>query len=141
MKAKYESSPSHLKGNIQGKSEKDLYELYRFCNKLNTSVIGGFSKLLKHFIKIYQPKEIITYSDNRYFDGETYLKNGFEFVGLTEPNYFYIIKHKRENRFKYRKDILVKEGFDSTKTERQIMSERGINRIYDCGNKKWVLKI
>ena len=24
MKAKYESSPSHLKGNIQGKSEKDL---------------------------------------------------------------------------------------------------------------------
>jgi hypothetical protein len=37
--------------------------------------------------------------------------------------------------------VLVKEGFDKNKTEREIMEERGFNRIYDCGNKKYILKI
>ena len=27
------------------------------------------------------------------------------------------------------------------KTENEIMKERGFNRIYDCGNKKYILKI
>ena len=48
--------------------------------------------------------------------------------------YFYIINKKREHRYKFRKDILISEGFDSNKTEQEIMSERGYNRIYDCGN-------
>jgi hypothetical protein len=67
-----------------------------------------------------------------------YEKLGFKFVSNTEPNYFYVKKLNREHRFKYRKDILVKEGYDSNKTEHQIMLERKIYRIYDCGNKKWV---
>jgi len=29
---------------------------------------------------------------------------------------------------------LVKDGFDSSKTEFQIMEDRGIPRIYDVGN-------
>jgi hypothetical protein len=35
---------------------------------------------------------------------------------------------------------LVKLGYDSSKSERQIMLDRGIYRIYDCGNKKYVFK-
>jgi hypothetical protein len=45
-------------------------------------------------------------------------------------NIYYIIKHKREYSFKYRKDVLVKQGFNKNKSEREIMKERGINRIY-----------
>ena len=41
----------------------------------------------------------------------------------------------------YPKDVLVKEGFDSTKTEKDIMKERGNNRLWDCGNKKWVINL
>ena len=58
---------------------------------------------------------------------------GFEFSHYSEPNYYYIIGNNRKNRFKYRKSELVKEGYDSTKTEQEIMHERGIHRIYDCG--------
>jgi hypothetical protein len=61
------------------------------------------------------------------------MKLGFKHTHNSRPNYFYIIGHKRENRFKYRKDVLVKQGFDKNKSERQIMQERGIHRIYDCG--------
>ena len=115
------------------------WEMLRFCNKLNTSVVGGASKLYKFFVKNYKPKKITSYSDNRYFNGGVYEKLGFTYIKHTKPNYFYVIKTERKNRFNYRKDVLVKEGYDKNKTEKQIMEERGYNRIYDCGNKKWVM--
>lgn len=122
-------------------SKVGSYEMLRFCNKLNYNIIGGASKLFKHFIKNNKPKQVISYSDMRYFDGSLYGNLGFEFVGETKPNYFYVINHNRENRFKYRKDVLVKEGFDVNKTERDIMLERGFNRIWDCGTKKWIINL
>ena len=57
----------------------------------------------------------------------------------SKPSYFYVNNDKREYRFKYRKNILVKEGFDANKTEHEIMLERKLYRIYDCGNKKYLL--
>jgi hypothetical protein len=113
------------------------WELIRFCNKLNTNVIGGASKLLNHFIKNYQPKEIISYADRRWSQGKLYLKLNFNFLKSSSPNYFYIIGNKRENRFKYRKDVLIKEGYDKNMTEEEIMLLRGINKIYDCGKLKF----
>jgi hypothetical protein len=35
----------------------------------------------------------------------------------------------------------VKEGYDKDKTEKQIMFDRKIYRIYDCGNIRWELTI
>lgn len=110
------------------------WELLRFCNKKNHTVIGSASKLLKHFIKINHPKNIISYADIRWSNGDIYEKLGFNKIRISNPNYFYIVNKKRENRFKYRKDVLVKEGYDINLTELEIMEKKGINRIYDCGN-------
>ena len=131
----------NLRKSMGNKSNENMYELLRFCNKLNTNVIGGADKLLKYFIKTYQPKEITSYADRRWSQGYLYEKLGFEYIHNSKPNYFYINKGEREYRFKYRKDVLVKEGFDKNKTEREIMKERGFNRIYDCGNKKYILRM
>ena len=127
-----------LRKSLGSKNEIDCYEMLRFCNKININVIGGASKLFNFFIKTYNPIEIISYSDRRYFNGDLYQKLGFKFISNTQPNYFYVKNSKREHRFKYRKDVLVKEGYNPNKTEHQIMLERKIYRIYDCGNKKWV---
>lgn len=116
----------------------DGYEMFRFCNKLNTSVVGGASKLFNFFVKKYEPKKITSYSDNRYFNGDLYNKLGFTYEHDSKPSYWYVVGDTRFHRFKYRKDVLVRDGYDSNKTEHQIMLERGIYRIYDCGNKKWV---
>ena len=115
------------------------YEMLRFCNKLNTTVIGGASKLLKYFVKTYHPKSILTFADRRYSNGELYKKLGFEFIENTRPNYWYFKTHEliRHYRFNFRKNVLVKEGYDSNKTESEIMRERGYLRIYDCGNMKF----
>ena len=49
-----------LRKSMGSKSKEGSYELLRFCNKLDTTVIGGANKLLKHFIKIFHPTEIIS---------------------------------------------------------------------------------
>lgn len=124
---------SNLRVNLGKKASDKEFELIRFCNKANMTVVGGASKLLKHFINDVKPKVIISYADKRWSDGYLYDTLGFEHTHDSKPNYFYVIGKHRENRFKYRKSELVKQGFDATKSEKEIMEERGIPRIYDCG--------
>ena len=130
-----------LRKSMGSNHKEGVYELLRFCNKLNSSVIGGADKLLKHFIKTHNPKEIISYADRRWSQGDLYEKLGFSKSNISKPNYFYINNTKRENRFTYRKDVLVKQGYSNDKTEHEIMLERGIYRVYDCGNLKYIKKI
>jgi hypothetical protein len=125
------------RGRIIMGGKKSEWELNRFCNVLNTNVIGASSKLLNYFFKTYDSNKIISYSDIRYFDGKMYEKIGFKKISQSKPNYWYVRNDIRFHRFNYRKSILVKEGFDKNKTEKQIMNDRGIYRIYDCGNIRW----
>ena len=119
------------------------YELNRFCNKINHSIIGGVSKLLKYFIRNYNPKQIISYADRRYSNGNLYKTLGFERVHDTKPNYQYFKNNElaRYHRFNFRKDKLIKDGYDRNKTEHEIMIERGYYRIYDCGNIKYIMNL
>jgi hypothetical protein len=114
-------------------SEDDEYELLRFCNKLYTTVVGGASKLFKHFVNAYSPTLITSYCDRRWSIGNMYETLGFTLSHKSQPNYYYIQGNNRKNRFKFRKSELIKEGFDPNKSESDIMKERGIHRIYDCG--------
>jgi len=125
---------------MNSSSKEGEYELLRFCNKLNTTVIGGASKLYNYFIKNYNPKEVISYADKRYSNGNLYKNLGMKLIGESKPNYFYIKNSGdvfRYHRFGFRKDILIKKGYDSLKTEHQIMIEREYYRIYDCGCLKY----
>ena len=121
------------KGRIAMGGDSNQYELLRFCNKLDTTVIGGADKLLKYFIKTYKPKEIISYADRRWSQGGLYNKLKFINTHNSNPNYHYIINNKRKHRFGFRKSILVNQGYNKDLTEHQIMLERKIYRIYDCG--------
>ena len=130
----------NLRKNLGNKNVNGTYELLRFCNKKNITVVGGASKLFKYFIKTYNPQKVISYCDLRWSDGDLYEILGFKLSHISRPNYFYVNEQcrKRENRFKYRKDVLINDGYDSSKTEHEIMLERGIYRIYDCGCKVFV---
>ncbi len=126
----------NLRKNL-GQNESS-WELLRLVNKLNTTVIGGASKLFNFFVKIYSPLEVITYADRDWSNGNLYDNLGFKQVSITKPNYHYVVKNMRKNRFSFRKDILVKKGYDSKKTEKQIMFDLGYYRIYNSGNIKYV---
>lgn len=128
---------SFSRGRIFMGGKYDEWELNRYSNTLNTNVIGGADKLLQYFIKNYQPEKIVSYSDIRLFDGKMYEKIGFLKISQTKPNYWYINQDIRYHRFRYNKSILIKEGYDKNLTEREIMFNRKIYRIYDCGNIRW----
>jgi len=122
-------------------SQYEGYELSRFCNKLNYNVAGGASKLLKYFIKKYNPYKIISYADRRWSTGELYEKLGFTATHINKPNYWYVVGKERKHRFGFRKNRLKDIGYDViNKTEREITLENGIYRIYDCGTICFELK-
>ncbi len=118
-------------------SKNNEYELLRFCNKINYTIVGGASKLFKYFIKNYSPNKVISYSDSSRGKGDLYKNLEFSFVSNSTPNYYYIINGIRKHRFNFRKDILIKSGEDPNLSEPKIMENRGIHRIFDCGSKKW----
>ena len=119
----------------QNRFKKNEIELLRFCTKLNYQVIGGFSKLLNH-----QPyTNFISYIDLSKFDARGYLKNNFEIISRSSPNYKYIQGEKILNRISAQKHKLPKilgDTFDDRKTETQNMLDAGWYKIYDCGNLK-----
>lgn len=128
-------------------SKKQEFELLRFANKIDYSVIGGFSKLLNYFTKHYDFDELITYADIRWSGCDekntVYFKNGFDYVSTSKPNYFYLKNNdfiNRLNRCNFMKHKLVKMGYDKHKTEAQIMNENGYTKIWDCGSLKYKYK-
>ena len=91
-------------------------------------------------IKKYNPNSVVSYADRRWSIGNLYEKLDFKFIHHTKPSYFYVTdKIKRENRFNYRKDILVsKYGCKPEQTEHEFCNFMGWYRIYDCGCLKYV---
>lgn len=125
---------SGLRKNLGRKTEDGSYELLRFCNKLNTNVIGGAGKLLKYFIKINNPKSIISYADRRWSNGNMYYKLGFSFVRNSKPSYSYVINGERKDRFGFRKSELVKRyNCPKEMSEHEFCLSNNWYRIYDCG--------
>lgn len=123
------------------KIRNKTYELIAFCNLLNTTITGGFPKLLKSFISDFNPRCIVSYIDKRWDNGEIFESNGFKHVMDKNPDYSYVVGHKREQKAKYSKKKLIEQGFDINKTEKEIMLERGMPRIYDCGTMVFEMRL
>lgn len=121
--------------STNGKRE---YELIRFCNKMNTNVIGSASKIFKYFIKNSDIDEVISYADISMFTGDLYKTLGFSYIRRSAVNYWWVVKGVRKHRFNYNKAKLVKEGYDPLMTEVEIMHSIGNYRIFGCGQDKWV---
>jgi hypothetical protein len=114
------------------------YEIVRYCNKLNTDIIGGESKIFKYFIEKYNPKEVISYVNRSNSNGILFESLGFNLVRITKPNYYYVVDGIRKPQSQFRKNVLVNQGFDKNKTEHEIMSERNIFRIFNSGYLKFI---
>ena len=122
------------------RNDKRGYDLNRYATKYR--VIGGFSKLLKFFIKKYDPNKIFTFADLRYSDEKNnlYLKNGFTEIGITKPNYFYVKNNLiRYSRVEFQKHKLKNKLniYNPLLTEVKNMENNGYYRIFDCGNLKY----
>ncbi len=64
-------------------------ELLRFCNKTEITVVGGLSRLIKAYSKLYNPDDIMTYIDLDWGNGNAFKNFGFIPVDKKEGIKFY----------------------------------------------------
>lgn len=129
-----------------GTSNEDLsdcYELVRFCSKLNTSVVGGASKLFKHFVNTYNPTRIRSFSDVAHTRGNLYSALGFKFIRQSDPGYVWVdsrtdLAYHRYNSQKQNiRKFLHDDKIDLSLPESEIMKSHGFVQVFDCGTKLW----
>jgi rubrerythrin len=111
------------------------WELLRFANLLNTSVVGGASKLLATFDRDYGSPSVVSYSDRRWNSGSLYKTLGFKYSHSSSPSYWYFRNSELLNRMHFQKHKLseILEDFNPNETEKDNMRRHGFRRIYDCG--------
>ena len=118
------------------------FEMVRFCNKKNHNVVGGASKLFKHFMSISKNSKIVSFSDIRLFSGNLYSNLGFKLSHTSPPNYWYFrlndqtLRSRQQFQKHKLKDLLP--FFDDNISESENMKNNGWLKIYDCGNRVWV---
>lgn len=136
---------NHMQGKCQFNSAQGLYlngellqmvafrkspfkkgelELARMVTKLNTQVLGGFSKLMKNY------HNVVSYVDLRLFNASGYLGSGWQVIGQSNPAYFYTDFLNRFNRMNFMK-YKIKDWKGNTEHEK--CNNKGLFRIYDCG--------
>ena len=113
------------------------WELLRFASLGNIPGIAG--KIFKKFINEYNPDFIFSYCDLRWGTGKVYESIGMTLDSITPPGYWYSKDFvTRLHRFKFTKQKLIEQGFDSNLTESQITEQLGYHKIWDVGHKKFV---
>lgn len=124
----------------------DKWDLNRLATNYDYICIGVGGKLLKHFIRNYNPNEIKSFADRRWttkaFDN-IYITLGFKLVDTKKPDYKYTDGSGcfRKHKFNFRKKILSERyGFPQTMTENEMCKELGLYKVWDCGLYKYIWK-
>lgn len=120
------------------------FELLRFCNRLNITVVGGFSKLLHHFIKSHQPDDIMTYVDADWSDGDYLAKMGFEIVEKGSAMEFWLNVRSGEREYPHLvldRHNLTSNSFKSNAEKTAFLMRNGYKKVYNSGSYKYILKL
>jgi hypothetical protein len=119
-------------------ADSDTLYLNRLAFKIGLTISGGASRLvnsLKNYAKQNGYKRLVSWSDNRWSEGNVYKQLGFTFEsqrdkgkGLSDgsiwPDFYYAFKGELYTRS-------ASKNIDISKS----------NKIYDCGKKRWSYKL
>lgn len=118
-------------------------ELIRMATKLNCQVVGGFSKLVSHFVKEHNVDNLVSYINRAWFNGKGYYSSGFQFVHNNPISYYVVYHETLVHKSKFRKQALKKmfeQGklryYNENDTEEEIEHKNNLYRFYDCGTIK-----
>ena len=123
--------------------QKNQHYLNRYAT--NKQVIGGFSKLLKHFQNNYEWSKIVSFADLRWSDGNLYRTTGWKLDSILPPDYTYVNLnnvtriHKFNFRHKNLKNILG-EQYNPKLSETENTKNHNWFKIYNCGLQRWVIE-
>lgn len=130
--------PMKLKGN-----QYTSAELVRFASKDGYTVTGGLSKLIKHFLKMKKPNDLMSYADRDWSLGLSYQQLGFELSAITPPVYLYIDEVTKQRYFAHRlpKKTLLAFNEQNELNLSEFLAKQGFARAFNTGNLKYHLYV
>lgn len=116
-------------------------ELVRFATKDGFTVVGGLSKLIKHFTKQLKMNDLMTYADRDWSLGKGYNQLGFTLSKTTEPVNLYV---HRETLIRYFQHRLPKDLMLAFETQKGLALDdflvlNGYDKVFNTGNLKYHL--
>jgi hypothetical protein len=121
--------------SIRCNKKDNSIEIARFGSLINTSVRGGFSKLLNYVENIYKPSKVISFCDLRYSTGKSYEKLGFK-LEKTTLGWRWTDFNNTFNRLQCRTNM-----DERVLTQAEYAKELGWYKIYDAGQAKYVKEL
>lgn len=114
---------------------KKVLVLNRLAFKKGHQIIGGASKLVTTSLRILNVP-VISWSDNKWTNGDIYKHLGFHFEKEYKPDYSY---YDKKSNTRFAKQNMQKKNIKCPEdmSEREYCLNIGLIRIWDCGKKKW----
>ena len=118
------------------------WEIVRFANALNTTVVGGASRLWAHFVRQHQPKTAISYADLRISQGKLYKQLGFKLSHVSPPSWYWCKNGMRLSRYQTQKHKLqdLDVAVDESKSAVANMRQNGWLQVFDAGTLAFIWK-
>ncbi|WP_025761637.1 hypothetical protein [Dyadobacter tibetensis] len=117
---------SHVRVFNRANKPHRSFELIRFANLMEFTIVGGLGKLLKAFQRDVGCDDIMTYADLDWSDGKSYLALGFEPHAQTPPMAFDLVPESGKRRLRLA---------DNTDTKGEV-EEEGV--VWNAGSLKLV---
>ena len=124
--------------------KEGYWVLNRFATDMKYICQGVGGKLFKFFITEYNPIHVKSFADKRWTidkENNLYTKIGFKLTKELNPEYRYIDKNnpkERIHKFNLRKKTLHNHyGFPIDMTEKEMVKELNLVKIWDCGLYKY----
>lgn len=111
------------------------YELLRFANKFGYSIVGAASRLFKHFLIDYNPKNIISYCDLDKFNGKVYEQLGFKFLRITAPTFEWCnhyIHYNWKTILDRGVDNVLGTNYGKGTNNEELMIKEGFVKVYNA---------
>ena len=108
------------------------YELLRFCTKFGYKVLFGAEKLLKNFIKQYNPKSIISYCNLDKFSGNVYEQLGFKLLKRNPPSRIWY--NQEMQKLVIERSLLMLSAKDN-----KLIENSPYQSVYNCGQNIYIL--
>lgn len=125
--------------------QKSIYNRNIVLNRLvfrkETTVVGGASRMFKFakdILRHQNYQNIISWSDNRWSNGDVYGKMGFVMSKIIPRDYMYCKGQKMRSKQSMTKKIM---GCPKEITERDFAATLGWFRVWDCGKKSWIYSL
>lgn len=118
-------------------------ELVRFASINGFTIVGGFSKLLQHFLKQIKVNDVMTYADRDWSLGKGYEQLNFELDAITEPAFLYVQLDTLTRYFPHRlpKPILTEFKAQNALNLDDFLSAKGFKKVFNTGNLKYLLHL